>query len=62
MNKKSWGIALCLIAGLVWLFPQWNGIFFAPSDISTGNGRIIATILFVGGLLLYYTNPQGRSD
>ena len=37
-----------------WFFPQYNGIFSESStDITTGDGRITASILLVGGLLLW---------
>ena len=49
-------VGLGLIAGGIssWFFPQWQGLFWAPADVTTGEGRIIGAILIVGGCLLYF--------
>jgi hypothetical protein len=53
--SKQWAVILFVMAALAWFFPQWNGIFFEPSrDMTTGEGRIVAAVLFVGGLLLWF--------
>jgi hypothetical protein len=61
---KRWALALFVMAATGWLFPQWNGAFFEPSkDVTTGEGRIVAAVLFVGGLLLWFLGsprPSGR--
>jgi hypothetical protein len=54
-TKRWWAIVLIVMAAATPYFPQWNGIFFEPSkDIMTGEGRIIAAVMFVGGLLLWF--------
>ena len=58
MNNKSWVVALFAIAAIAYFFPGWNGFFFDPSDIGVGDSRIMASILFVGGLLLWYLTPR----
>ena len=61
MLKKYWSILLFFLSLQQWLFPQWNGILFNPSlDVTAGDGRIISSILFVGGLLLWYI-PERNS-
>ena len=54
MNKKAWAVILFLLAISQWFFPQWNGVFFDPVDISIGEGRIVSSIFFVGALILWY--------
>jgi hypothetical protein len=55
---KALGIGL-IIGGIgSWYFPQFQGVFFEPANVTTGEGRIIAAILFVGGLLLYFLSPK----
>lgn len=53
MNKKSLAWMLVALSFLYYFFPQWNG-FFDSRDISQGEGTIIWSILFVGGILLWY--------
>jgi hypothetical protein len=59
--KDNWAIALIMGSAGAWFFPQWEGLLFDPVSISTGDGRIIAAILFVGGLLLWYL-PDKSSE
>jgi hypothetical protein len=60
--SKGWAVLLFIIASIAWFFPQWNGLFFEPSkDVTTGEGRIVAAVLFVGGLLLWFLGSP-RSD
>ena len=55
MYKKYWAGLLFFGAFLSWFFPDWNGLLFAPSpEVGLGEGRIVAAILFVGGLILWY--------
>lgn len=61
MNSKKWAVLLFVLAVSQGLFPQWNGFFFPPSDISLGEGRIIAAVLFVGGLILWYWKQKEES-
>lgn len=57
--SKRWAVILFVIAAIGWFFPQWNGAFFEPSKgVTTGEGRIVAAILFVGGLLLWFLGSQ----
>lgn len=58
MSGKHWAVLLALLAISSWFFPQWNGFFFERSEVSTGEGRIIAAIFFVGSLLLWYLSPR----
>jgi len=60
MDKERWSIGLFVFSLGMWYFPTWNGFLFDSSlDMTTGDGRIIASILFVGGLLLWYL-PQEK--
>ena len=60
-NKQHFSVILFGVATLVYFFPQWNGFLFEPSvGISTGDGRIISSILFVGGLILWYLPSRSR--
>ena len=54
MEKRRWAILLIVFGLMYWFFPGWNGFFFESSDISMGEGRIMASILLIGGVLLYY--------
>ena len=57
MNKSI--AAMFMIVGLcTWASPGFNGIFFAPSDVSVGDGRIIASILISAAAILWFMNPQ----
>jgi len=59
--KQCWSIILFGITPMVYFFPQWNGFLFGPSvGITTGDGRIISSILFVGGLILWYLPNRSR--
>lgn len=60
MDRKTWAIGLFILSAANWFFPRWNGYFFEPSDVSTGEGRIISVICLVGGLLLWYRDPSKR--
>jgi hypothetical protein len=62
-GSKMWSVSLFMLAlvtlffpHLVTLFfPQWNGIFLEPSrGVTAGDARIVAAVLFVGGLLLWF--------
>lgn len=54
MSKKTWAILLAALGATQWFFPQFNGIFFDPSNVSLGEGRIVASIFFVGALILWF--------
>ena len=44
-----------------WYFPQWNGFLFESSgDITSGDGRVVSAIFFVGGLLLWYLPKEKK--
>ena len=63
MDKKRWSSALFVFALGTWYFPRWNGFLFEPStDITIGDGRIMATIFLVGGLLLWYLPQEVQKD
>jgi hypothetical protein len=54
-GNRYWAIMLILMAATAWYLPEWNGAFFGPlADFTTGEARIASTIMFVGGLLLWY--------
>jgi hypothetical protein len=55
---KAWAITLFVIAGGNWYFPGWSGYFSAPSDVTTGEARIISAICLVGGLILWFCVPK----
>jgi hypothetical protein len=55
-SNRYWAVILILMAMTMWYAPQWNGLFFEPlKDFTGGEARIASTILFVGGLLLWFT-------
>jgi hypothetical protein len=59
--SKCWAVILFVWAAIAWFFPQWNGLFFeASKDITTGEGRIVAAVFFVGGLLLWFLGSRGN--
>jgi hypothetical protein len=61
-RNKQWAVVLFVMALIAWLFPQWNGTFFqASKDITAGEGTIVAAILFVGGLLLWFLDSSRHS-
>jgi hypothetical protein len=51
-NNRWWAILLILIA--VSSLPQWNGFFSAWKNLTAGEATTVSTILFVGGLLLWF--------
>jgi hypothetical protein len=54
-SRRWWAVLLFFMAVAAWYYPQWNGRFFEPSkDVTTGEGRIAAAVMFVGGLLLWF--------
>jgi hypothetical protein len=60
--SKRWAVGLFIMASIAWFFPQWNGLFFeASKDITTGEGRIVAAVLLVGGLLLWFLGSPRSS-
>jgi hypothetical protein len=43
------------IAGLSsWYWPGFNGIWFSPSNVTTGEGHIIGAILIVGAAIVWF--------
>jgi hypothetical protein len=56
--SKPWAAGLFVAAALTWFFPHWNGLLFGSSDATTGESRIVAAVLFVGGLLLWFLAPS----
>jgi hypothetical protein len=60
--SKRWAVILCTTASLTWFFQQWNGLLFeASKDVTTGEARIVAAVLFVGGLLLWFLGSSRSS-
>jgi len=58
-TKKLVSVTLMVSAAFSWYFPTWSGLFFStPQDVTSGDGRIVAAILIVGGLLLWYTKED----
>src|SRR6266568_2127863 len=52
---KSLGIGLAIEGIGSWFFPQFQGFFFEPTNVTTSEGRIIGAILIVGGAPLYFS-------
>lgn len=54
-SNRYWALILIFMAMAMWFSPHWNGLFFEPlKDLTGGEARIASTILFVGGLLLWF--------
>lgn len=50
MNDKKWAAIACFVgSGLSFFFPTWNGF---RESLTVGEGTIISTVFFVGGLIL----------
>ena len=59
---KHWSIILFAFAFVQWFFPKWNGIFSGSiSDMTTGDSRIIASIAFVGAIILWQLTKRENS-
>jgi hypothetical protein len=54
-TNQSWSIVLFLMASVA-----YGSIFEYSKGITTGESRIIAAILFVGGLLLWFSSKGAR--
>jgi hypothetical protein len=62
-RAKQWAVVLFVMAATCWFFPQWNGVFFEPSrDVTAGEGRIAAAVLFVGASLLWFLGSPRPSE
>jgi hypothetical protein len=60
--SKRWAVLLFIMSSMTWFFPQWNGLFFeASKDVTTGEARIVAAVLFIGGLLLWFLDSLRSS-
>ena len=60
--SKCWAVALFVISWMAWFFPWWLEPFFeASKGMTTGAGRIVAAVLFVGGLLLWFLGSSRSS-
>jgi hypothetical protein len=53
MNRQI-AIAFAVIGATSWYWPGFNGVFFSPTDISAGDGRIIAAIFLVGAAVVWF--------
>jgi hypothetical protein len=53
-TKRWWAVILVFAAAATWCFPRSGRIFDASSDVTTGEGRIVAAVMLVGGLLLWF--------
>ena len=60
MDKKTLAWVLIIAGGIGYFFPEWQGVWLSSSNITAGDGRIIATLLFLGGLFLYYLPASGE--
>ena len=54
MDKKSVSWTLIIIGAIAYLFPQWQGVLIDSGAVSIGEARIVATIMIMGGILLFY--------
>ncbi len=61
MKKMGVAIGFAVTGVCSWWWPSFNGFFFAPSDISAGDGRIVGTILIVGAAILWFM-PRRKDD
>jgi hypothetical protein len=60
---RLWAVMLFINAAFIWSFPKWNGVFSESlKDVTTGEGRIVAAVLLVGGLLLWFLRSPMRSE
>lgn len=55
-------IGIGLIIGGIgsYFFPGFNGFFFEPSNMTTGEGQILGAVLFVGGLILIAIDRKSK--
>jgi len=58
--NKAIAIGFMVAGFIAWYFPGFNGYFFAPSDVSDGEGLIAGSVLTVGAAVLWFMHP--RSD
>lgn len=56
MNRGV-AVILAILGAESWLWPQWNGTLFPPSDVSTGDGHIIGAIFIVGAVIVWFIRP-----
>lgn len=54
MDKKSVSWTLIIIGAIAYFFSQWQGILIDSGAVSIGEARIVATIMIMGGILLFY--------
>lgn len=52
--KDALGIGLGVWGAFSWYFPGFEGVFSEPAKFSTAEGRIIALISLVGGIIIYF--------
>jgi hypothetical protein len=57
--KYNLGVAVFFLVMAVanWYWPRFNGVFFETSDVTDGEGRIIAAVFAVGAAILWFMNP-----
>jgi hypothetical protein len=59
--KRYVAIGMLIAGAGSWYWPGFNGVFSAPADITTGDGRIIGAILLVGAAILWFMpSPPSR--
>ena len=51
-SNKAFGLVLIGMAILERLYPGWNGLVAAASQVSPGESRIISAIFITGGMLI----------
>lgn len=56
-TKKRWSLILFFLALSSWFSPKWH-VPESSMDITTGDGRIMAAIFMIGGLLLWYSKEE----
>ena len=59
MSKKVTSQILIAAGAAAYFFPAWQGVFIDAGDVTVGEARIVATIMLVGGLVLFYLPEKG---
>ena len=54
MSNRVVAGGLLMLALFSWLAPGFNGFFFASSDVSDGDARIVGAIFVVGAAIVWF--------